>query len=92
MADRRALLRHLAPVRKKRWIVYAKPPFAGPEAVLAYLSRYTHRVAISNSRVISFDQRGVTFRYKDYRRAGADRQQVMTLKAAKRPALPAGCR
>ncbi len=79
LADRRAFLRHLAQVRKKRWIVYAKPPFAGPEAVLAYLSRYTHRVAISNGRLISFDQRGVTFRYKDYRRAGADRQQVMTL-------------
>ena len=51
LADRRAFLRHLAPVRKKRWVVYAKPPFAGPEAVLAYLSRYTHRVAISNRRL-----------------------------------------
>lgn len=61
-ADRRAFLRHLAPVRKKRWVVYAKPPFAGPEAVLAYLSRYTHRVAISNSRLISFDGHGVTIR------------------------------
>ena len=81
LTDRRAFLRHLAPVRKKRWVVYAKPPFAGPEAVLAYLSRYTHRVAISNSRLISFDQRGVTFRYKDYRRSGADRQQVMTITA-----------
>ena len=68
-----------APVRKKRWVVYAKAPFAGPEAVLAYLSRYTHRVAISNSRLIAFDEDGVTFRYKDYRRDGADRQQVMTL-------------
>jgi hypothetical protein len=74
-----AFLRHLALVRKKRWVVYAKPPFAGPEAVLAYLSRYTHRVAISNSRLIGFDESGVTLRYKDYRRAGADRQQVMTL-------------
>jgi hypothetical protein len=81
LADRRAFLRHLSPVRKKRWVVYAKPPFAGPEAVLAYLSRYTHRVAISNSRLLRFDQTGVTFRYKDYRRAGADRQQVMTLAA-----------
>ncbi|QNE04774.1 IS91 family transposase [Croceicoccus marinus] len=81
LADRRAFLRHLSPVRKKRWVVYAKPPFAGPEAVLAYLSRYTHRVAISNSRLLAFDQRGVTFRYKDYRRSGADRQQVMTLSA-----------
>jgi hypothetical protein len=50
LADRRCFLRHLAPVRKKRWVVYAKPPFTGPEAVLAYLSRYTHRVAISNRR------------------------------------------
>ncbi|RWM24293.1 transposase, partial [Mesorhizobium sp.] len=49
LTDRRAFLRHLAPVRKKRWVIYAKAPFAGPEAVLAYLSRYTHRVAISNS-------------------------------------------
>jgi len=71
--------RHLAPVRKKRWVVYAKPPFAGPEAVLAYLARYTHRVAISNSRLLAFDEAGVTFRYKDYRRVGAARQQVMTL-------------
>ncbi|MBB4085662.1 hypothetical protein GGR49_001247 [Sphingomonas carotinifaciens] len=70
LANRRTFLRHLAPVRKKRWVVYAKPPFAGPETVLAYLSCYTHRVAISNSRLLRFDQTGVTFRYKDYRRAG----------------------
>jgi putative transposase/transposase-like zinc-binding protein len=81
LGDRRAFLRHLSPVRKKRWVVYAKPPFAGPEAVLAYLSRYTHRVAISNRRLIGFDEAGVTFRYKDYRRNGPDRQQVMTLAA-----------
>ncbi|MEI9413118.1 IS91 family transposase, partial [Mesorhizobium salmacidum] len=79
LTERRAFLRHLSPVRKKRWVVYAKAPFAGPEAVLAYLSRYTHRVAISNSRLIAFDESGVTFRYKNYRRDGADRQQVMTL-------------
>lgn len=79
LTERRAFLHHLAPVRKKRWVVYAKAPFAGPEAVLAYLSRYTHRVAISNGRLIAFDESGVTFRYKDYRRNGADRQQVMTL-------------
>src|SRR5260221_8957527 len=60
-------------------VVHAKPPFAGPEAVLAYLSRYTHRVAISNRRLISFDETGVTFRYKDYRRDGTDRQRTMTL-------------
>lgn len=81
LADRRTFLRHLAPVRKKRWVVYAKPPFAGPQAVLAYLSRYTHRVAISNRRLIAFDGRGVTFGYKDYRRDGPERQQVMTLAA-----------
>jgi len=81
LAERRAFLRHLSPVRKKRWVVYAKPPFSGPEAVLAYLSRYTHRVAISNSRLIGFDEAGVTFRYKDYRRNGAEWQQVMTLAA-----------
>ncbi|WP_439569992.1 IS91 family transposase, partial [Sphingopyxis sp.] len=81
LAERRAFLRHLSSVRKKRWVVYAKPPFAGPEAVLADLSRYTHRVAISNSRLLRFDEAGVTFRYKDYRKAGAGRQQVMTLGA-----------
>ena len=72
-------MRHLAPVRKKPWIVYAKPPFTGPAAVLAYLSRYTHRVAISNRRLIALDGRGVTFRYKDYRRNEAERYQVMTV-------------
>jgi hypothetical protein len=81
LTERRAFLRHLSPIRKKRWVVYAKPPFAGPEAVLAYLSRYTHRVAISNGRLLRFDETGVTFRYKDYRRSGTDRQQVMTLTA-----------
>jgi hypothetical protein len=81
LADRRAFMRRLAPVRKKRWVVYAKAPFAGPKSVLAYLSRYTHRVAISNRRLIAFNEAGVTFRYKDYRRDGADRQQVMTLAA-----------
>src|SRR3954447_26393619 len=55
LAERRAFLHHLAPVRKKRWAVYAKPPFTGPEAVLAYLSRYTHRVAISNRRLLAFN-------------------------------------
>ena len=79
LADRRTFLRYLSPVRKKRWVVYAKPPFAGPQAVLAYLSRYTHRIAISNRRLIAFDERGVTFRYKDYKRDGPERQRVMTL-------------
>jgi hypothetical protein len=79
LAERRAFLRHLSPVRKKRWVVYAKPPFAGPQAVLAYLSRYTHRVAISNRRLIAFNETGVTPRYKDYRRDDAERQRIMTL-------------
>jgi hypothetical protein len=79
LRDRSAFLRHLAPTRKKPWIVYAKPPFAGPAAVLAYLSRYTHRVAISNRRLLALDERGVTFRYKDYRRDGAERYRTMTL-------------
>ncbi|AMK17636.1 MULTISPECIES: IS91 family transposase [Sphingobium] len=79
LAQRRAFLRFLSPVRKKRWVVYAKQPFAGPQAVLAYLSRYTHRIAISNRRLIAFDGNGVTFRYKDYRRDGPERQRVMTL-------------
>ncbi|MBB2181272.1 IS91 family transposase, partial [Gluconacetobacter tumulicola] len=79
LADRRAFLRHLAPVRTRPWVVYAKPPFAGPKAVLAYLSRYTHRVAISNRRLLAFNEKGVTFRYKDYRRDTAHQQQVMTL-------------
>jgi hypothetical protein len=72
---------HLAPLKRKKWFVYAKPPFAGPEAVLAYLARYTHRVAISNSRLIALDQHGVSFRYKDYRRNGQARYRTMTLGA-----------
>jgi hypothetical protein len=79
LRERRAFVRHVAPLRHKKWHVYAKAPFAGPEAVLAYLSRYTHRVAISNRRLIAFDKDGVAFRYKDYRRTGPQRQQVMTL-------------
>ena len=90
LADRHRFLRHLDPVRKKPWFVYAKAPFSGPEAVLAYLSRYTHRVAISNRRLIAFDETGVTFRYKDYRRDGDERQQVMTLATHEfHPPLPA---
>jgi hypothetical protein len=71
--------RWLAPFRKSEWIVYAKPPFGGPEAVLAYLSRYTHRVAISNSRLISADAETVVFHWKDYRTKSVDRQKVMRL-------------
>ena len=76
-----AFAAHLAPLRRKNWFVYAKPPFAGPEAVLAYLARYTHRVAIANSRLMALDERGVTFRYKDYRRNGQARYRTMTLAA-----------
>ena len=70
---------YLAPLRKVDWVVYAKRPFAGPEAVLAYLSRYTHRVAIANSRLIAFDEQGVTFKWKDYRAKEPDRHKTMTL-------------
>ena len=69
----------LAPLRKIEWVVYAKRPFAGPEAVLTYLSRYTHRVAIANSRLIAVNDNGVTFRWKDYRAKGRQQQKVMTL-------------
>jgi hypothetical protein len=71
--------RFIAPLHSIDWVVYAKRPFAGPAAVLEYLSRYTHRIAIANSRLIAHDQRGVTFRYKDYRRKGRDRYRRMTL-------------
>ena len=67
LADPTAFAAMLAPLRRAEWVVYAKRPFAGPEAVLAYLSRYTHRVAIANSRLLALDERGVTFRWKDYR-------------------------
>ena len=78
---REAFAAHLVPLKRKKWFVYAKPPFSGPEPVLAYLARYTHRVAISNSRLIALDERGVTFRYKDYRRNGQARYRTMTLSA-----------
>ena len=81
LSDAAAFAQWLAPLRKFEWVVYAKRPFAGPEAVLAYLSRYTHRVAISNSRLLSLDERGVTFRWKDYREQGRTRHKTMTLTA-----------
>jgi hypothetical protein len=81
LGDGQAFRRQLAPTRKLDWVVYAKPPFGGPEAVLAYLARYTHRVAISNKRLIALDEAGVTFRYKDYRRGGEARHRTMTLAA-----------
>ena len=79
LADAQAFTAYLAPLRKTEWVVYAKKPFGGPQAVLAYLSRYTHRVAIANSRLIALDDKGVTFKWKDYRAEGRDRQKVMTL-------------
>ena len=69
----------LAPLRRTDWVVYAKPPFGGPEAVLAYLSRYTHRVAISNHRLVSADADTVAFRWKDYRIKRGDRIKIMRL-------------
>ena len=89
LAEAKAFKAWLAPLRKCEWVVYAKRPFAGPQAVLAYLSRYTHRVAISNSRLLAMDERGVTFRWKDYRvkdgatvgASGKTRHKTMTLGA-----------
>ena len=79
LADPAAFAAWLAPLRKTEWVVYAKPPFGGPEAVLAYLSRYTHRVAISNRRLVSADAESVAFRWKDYRIKRGDRMKVMRL-------------
>ena len=79
LRDARAFAQWLAPLREVEWVVYAKRPFAGPAAVLAYLSRYTHRVAISNQRLMTLDERGVTFRWKDYRAKGKTRHKTMTL-------------
>jgi hypothetical protein len=79
LANAQAFATYLAPLRKTEWVVYSKRPFGGPAAVLAYLSRYTHRVAIANSRLIAFDQHGVTIRWKDYRIKDRDRYKRMTL-------------
>ena len=79
LADASTFRSWLAPLRSCEWVVYAKRPFAGPEAVLAYLSRYTHRVAISNRRLVSMDENGVSFRWKDYRAKGRTRHKTMTL-------------
>jgi len=79
LANAAAFKAWLTPLRKCEWVVYAKRPFAGPQAVLAYLSRYTHRVAISNSRLLAMNERGVTFRWKDYRAKGKTRHKAMTL-------------
>ncbi len=79
LADGQAFARFLDPLRDIDWVVYAKPPFGGPEAVLAYLSRYTHRVAISNSRLIALDDKEVTFKWKDYRAKDGDLHKTMAL-------------
>jgi hypothetical protein len=81
LAEATAFARWLAPLRATEWVVYAKRPFAGPEAVLAYLSRYTHRVAISNSRLVAMEGDNVSFRWKDYRAKGHTRHKTMTLSA-----------
>lgn len=79
LREQREFARHLAPVRKAEWVVYAKPPFAGPEQVLDYVGRYTHRVAISNNRLLDIEAGQVHFRYKDYRNKG--QQKTMMLSA-----------
>jgi hypothetical protein len=82
LADPAAFTARLAPLRRIDWVVYAKRPFAGPEAVLAYLARYTHRVAISSSRLIAWDDKAVSFRWKDYRQDGEARRKIMRLDPA----------
>ena len=79
LADPQSFAAFLAPLRNTEWVVYSKRPFGGPKEVLRYLARYTHRVAISNRRLIACDQKGVTFKWKDYRIEGPDRYKVMTL-------------
>jgi len=79
LADKAAFKTYLKPLVKTEWAVYAKEPFSGPRAVLAYLARYTHRVAIANSRLLAVDNKGVTFKWKDYRVKGPDRYATMTL-------------
>ena len=81
LGEESTFIEWLKPLRKCEWVVYAKRPFAGPAAVLAYLSRYTHRVAIANSRLIALNEQGVTFRWKDYRAKGRTRHKTMTLEA-----------
>jgi Putative transposase len=82
LANARAFAAYLAPLRNSNWVVYCKRPFGGPEEVLRYLARYTHRVAISNRRLVSLDDKGVTFKWKDYRLEGPERyNKVMTLDA-----------
>jgi Putative transposase/Transposase zinc-binding domain len=79
LTNAQAFAAYLAPLRNSEWVVYSKRPFGGPEEVLRYLARYTHRVAISNRRLVSLDDKGVTFKWKDYRRDGPERYGIMTL-------------
>ena len=79
LTDPKAFAAYLAPLHEREWVVYSKRPFGGPEEVLRYLARYTHRVAISNRRLIACDEKGVTFKWKDYRLEGRERYKVMTL-------------
>jgi hypothetical protein len=79
LTDARAFAAYLAPLRNTAWVVYCKRPFGGPAEVLRYLARYTHRVAISNRRLVALDDKGVTFKWKDYRIEGPERYQIMTL-------------
>jgi hypothetical protein len=80
-AEPAAFQTQIAALRKREWVVYAKRPFGGPDAVLAYLSRYTHRIAIANSRLVAFDGERVTFKWKDYRAKSDTRYKLMTLDA-----------
>jgi hypothetical protein len=79
LTDPKAFAAYLAPLHEREWVVYSKRPFGGPEEVLRYLARYTHRVAISNRRLIACDDKGVTFKWKDYRLEGRERYKIMTL-------------
>ena len=79
LTNARAFAAYLAPLRNSEWVVYSKRPFGGPAEVLRYLARYTHRVAISNRRLVALNDKGVTFKWKDYRREGRERYGVMTL-------------
>jgi ssDNA-binding Zn-finger/Zn-ribbon topoisomerase 1 len=79
LTDAQAFASYLAPLRNSEWVVYSKRPFGGPKEVLRYLARYTHRVAISNRRLIALDDNSVTFKWKDYRIEGRERYKVMTL-------------
>jgi Putative transposase/Transposase zinc-binding domain len=79
LSNAKAFAAYLAPLRNSKWVVYCKRPFGGPKEVLRYLARYTHRIAISNRRLIAYDDKGVTFKWKDYRLEGPERYKTMTL-------------